>query len=84
MVFDGLFVIRLKADGFSSQIIKICLLAPITFFLSVNLLEKGYSRGSSAERSVCVLICFRQNQPSYSAQQCKLLKAACLTLPGTG
>lgn len=54
MVFDGLFVMRLKADGFSSQIIKICVLAPLTFFLSVNLLEKGYSRGSSAERSVCL------------------------------
>lgn len=54
MVFDGLFVIRLKTDGFSSQIIKICLLAPITFCLSVNFLEKGYSRGSSAERSVCL------------------------------
>ena len=54
MVFDGLFVVRLKADGFSSQIIKICLLTPITFCLSINLLEKEYSRGSSAERSVSV------------------------------
>lgn len=45
MVFDGLFVVRLKADGFSSQVIKSCLLTPITFCLSINLLEK---------RSVCL------------------------------
>lgn len=68
MVFDDLFVVRLKDDVFFPQIIKICSLMPITFCLSINLLEKGYSRGSSAERSVCVLTRLRQNQPRYSAQ----------------
>jgi len=33
---------------FSFQIVKIYLLMPIAFCLGINLLEKGYSRGSSA------------------------------------
>lgn len=68
MVFDGLFVVTLKADGFSSQILKISLLIPIIFCLSITCWKRDVPEAALLrDQFVCVLTPFRQNGPGKSA-----------------